>query len=65
MIILLDIDGVMVAGNSWKKPEFLSDGFPAFSKNETFAFAIITNNGTRKNDNSSVIDAVATQFTQN
>lgn len=37
MLILLDIDGVMVAGNSWKKPEFLSDGFPAFSKNATFA----------------------------
>jgi hypothetical protein len=31
MIILLDIDGVMVTGNSWKRPEFLNDGFPAFS----------------------------------
>ena len=40
-------------------------GYTKNSKNETFAFAIITNNGTRKNDNSSVIDAVATQFTQN
>ena len=37
MLILLDIDGVMVAGNSWKKPEFLSDGFPAFTKNATCA----------------------------
>lgn len=31
MLILLDIDGVMVPGNSWKRPEFLNDGFPAFS----------------------------------
>lgn len=31
MLILLDIDGVMVPANSWKRPEFLSDGFPAFS----------------------------------
>ncbi len=31
MLIMLDIDGVMVVGNSWKKPEFLNDGFPAFS----------------------------------
>lgn len=31
MLILLDIDGVMVPGNSWKSPEFLNDGFPAFS----------------------------------
>ncbi len=31
MLILLDIDGVMVMGNSWRKPEFLNDGFPAFS----------------------------------
>jgi hypothetical protein len=31
MLILLDIDGVMVPGTSWKRPEFLSDGFPVFS----------------------------------
>ena len=31
MLILLDIDGVMVPANSWKKPEFLDDGFPVFS----------------------------------
>lgn len=31
MLILLDIDGVMVTGNSWKRPEILNDGFPAFS----------------------------------
>ena len=31
MLILLDIDGVMVPANSWKKPDFLHDGFAAFS----------------------------------
>ena len=31
MLILLDIDGVMVLANSWKKPEFLDDGFPVFN----------------------------------
>ena len=31
MLILLDIDGVMVPASSWKKPEFLQDGFPVFS----------------------------------
>ncbi|WP_345950854.1 HAD domain-containing protein [Mucilaginibacter sp. PAMB04274] len=31
MLILLDIDGVMVPANSWKKPEFLEDGFPIFN----------------------------------
>ncbi len=31
MLILLDIDGVMVPANSWKKPEFHDDGFPVFS----------------------------------
>lgn len=31
MLILLDIDGVMVPANSWKKPEFLDDGFPTFN----------------------------------
>ena len=30
MLILLDIDGVMVPANSWKKPEFHDDGFPMF-----------------------------------
>lgn len=37
MLILLDIDGVMVPANSWKKPEFLADGFPAFSNKSTIA----------------------------
>lgn len=31
MLILLDIDGVMVPANSWKKPEFMEDGFPMFN----------------------------------
>jgi hypothetical protein len=31
MLILLDIDGVMVPANSWRKPEFLDDGFPMFN----------------------------------
>jgi Swiss Army Knife RNA repair-like protein len=37
MLILLDIDGVMVPANSWRKPEFLSDGFPVFSSRATNA----------------------------
>ena len=31
MLILLDIDGVMLPADSWKKPEFLGDGFPVFN----------------------------------
>jgi hypothetical protein len=31
MLIFLDIDGVMVSAKSWKSPELLDDGFPAFS----------------------------------
>ncbi len=31
MLILLDIDGVMVSGASWKRAELLPDGFSAFS----------------------------------
>jgi hypothetical protein len=31
MMIYLDIDGVMVPANSWKRPEILEDGFPDFS----------------------------------
>lgn len=30
MLIFLDIDGVMVPAKSWKSPELLNDGFPAF-----------------------------------
>lgn len=35
MLFLLDIDGVMVPAKGWKAPEFLSDGFPAFSSKAT------------------------------
>jgi hypothetical protein len=31
MLILLDIDGVLVPANPWKKPEFMQDGFPVFN----------------------------------
>jgi hypothetical protein len=31
MLIYLDIDGVMVPANSWKRPETLDDGFPRFN----------------------------------
>ena len=37
MLILLDIDGVMVPAKSWKRPEFLNDGFFAFSSDATSA----------------------------
>jgi len=32
MLIYLDIDGVMVPANSWRKLEILADSFPDFSK---------------------------------
>ena len=35
MLILLDIDGVMVPNNNWKRPEFENDGFPRFSSRAT------------------------------
>ncbi|MGG9962416.1 HAD domain-containing protein [Ferruginibacter sp. SUN106] len=35
MLLFLDIDGVMVLAKSWKSPEFLNDGFPAFSSKAT------------------------------
>lgn len=31
MLLYLDIDGVMVPANSWRRPEILEDGFPEFS----------------------------------
>ena len=31
MLFFLDINVVMVAAKGWKSPEFLNDGFPAFS----------------------------------
>jgi len=33
MLLYLDIDGVMVPANSWRKPTILEDGFPEFSPN--------------------------------
>lgn len=33
MLLYLDIDGVMVPANSWRRPEILEDGFPEFSPN--------------------------------
>ena len=35
MLIYLDIDGVMVPANSWRRPEILEDGFPDFSQKAT------------------------------
>lgn len=35
MLFFLDIDGVMVPAKGWKTPEFLNDGFPAFSNKAT------------------------------
>lgn len=32
MLVYLDIDGVMVPANSWKRPEILEDGFPSFNR---------------------------------
>ncbi|MEO6830585.1 MAG: HAD domain-containing protein [Chitinophagaceae bacterium] len=37
MLLFLDIDGVMVPAKAWKSPEFLQDGFPAFSTKATIA----------------------------
>jgi ATP-dependent helicase/DNAse subunit B len=31
MLLLLDIDGVMVPANSWRRPEILADGFVDFN----------------------------------
>ena len=35
MLFFLDIDGVMVPAKGWKSPDFLNDGFPAFSNKAT------------------------------
>lgn len=32
MLLYLDIDGVMIPANSWRRLEILEDGFPEFSK---------------------------------
>lgn len=48
MLLFLDIDGVMVPANSWRRPEILDDGFPAFSPNATKALQrIIDSTGAR------------------
>jgi hypothetical protein len=47
MLIFLDIDGVMVPAKSWKSPELLDDGFPAFSVSASLALRqLIANNVT-------------------
>jgi hypothetical protein len=47
MLIFLDIDGVMVPAKSWKIPELLDDGFPAFSVTASIALRqLITNDVT-------------------
>ncbi len=35
MLVYLDIDGVMVPANSWRRPEILEDGFPEFNATAT------------------------------
>lgn len=37
MLLYLDIDGVMVAANPWRRLEFLEDGFPVFESRATNA----------------------------
>jgi hypothetical protein len=47
MLIFLDIDGVMVPAKSWKNPELLDDGFPAFSSKAVHVLQqLITNDTT-------------------
>jgi hypothetical protein len=36
MLVFLDIDGVMIPAKGWKIPDFLEDGFPAFSSKACF-----------------------------
>lgn len=44
MLVFLDIDGVMVPAKGWKSPEFLSNGFPAFSSKAVYALQHIISN---------------------
>src|SRR5690606_15992548 len=44
MLLYLDIDGVMVPANSWKRPELLEDGFPVFSSKAVKALNKIISN---------------------
>lgn len=43
MLLLLDIDGVMVPANSWRRPEILEDGFVEFSPKAVEALNKILN----------------------
>lgn len=43
MKIYLDIDGVMVPANSWKRPEMLNDGFSGFNSRAVDALNSIIN----------------------
>lgn len=43
MLIYLDIDGVMVTANAWKRPEILEDGFPRFNSKAVNALNNIIN----------------------
>jgi len=45
MLIFLDIDGVMVPAASWKAPQILEDGFPAFSQRAVNALSGIIASG--------------------
>jgi hypothetical protein len=44
MLLYLDIDGVMVPANSWRRPEILEDGFPEFSPNAVRSLERIISN---------------------
>lgn len=44
MLLYLDIDGVMVPANSWRRPEILEDGFPEFSSKATRSLNKIISN---------------------
>lgn len=46
MLIFLDIDGVMVPAKSWKSPELLNDGFPAFSSKASAVLQSLISEGT-------------------
>ena len=41
MVLYLDIDGVMVPANSWRRPNLLEDGFPEFSLNAVTALNML------------------------
>ncbi|HET7116433.1 MAG TPA: HAD domain-containing protein [Hanamia sp.] len=46
MLIFLDIDGVMVPAKSWKNPDLLNDGFPAFSSKASSVLQSLISEGT-------------------